>query len=138
MLCRRNLEKISLAIQRYQIDHEGRRPETLEDLVGTYLEKDDLICPFFKQRNPDYGKMEPTYVYLSSEVPMNAPADAILAYCGNPQAHNNEGTNVLYADGRVGWLNMNEFRKKLDEQRERFGYGPSLSPEEPSPDSTEE
>jgi prepilin-type processing-associated H-X9-DG protein len=119
-MCASNLRQIGQAILLYCNENNSTYPDTL----GTLLLTEDItaevfICPLTnvpRSTAPttraqadeiDSGKCT-SYIYLGKG--MNArtvPADAVIAY--EPLSnHGGDGTNVLFGDGHVEFLNKTE------------------------------
>ncbi len=93
--CTENLQSVGTALQRYRGDHGGRYPQTLEELVPTYLtDKSVLKCP-----TDSAVRREVSYAYTPP--PGGAPANAIVVRCDLHNIAGQEMHIVLQADGKV-------------------------------------
>ncbi|MFH0953245.1 MAG: hypothetical protein V1873_02835 [Verrucomicrobiota bacterium] len=85
-----NLRQVGAALKMYAADNEGNLPDTLDDLVGRYVESDKVLI------DPETGeRME----YYGAGLKDNqVRADMPLA-----MSSQKEGATVLLADGSVQW-----------------------------------
>ncbi len=111
-----NLHGIGKCIVLYRGLYEDRPPPDLaalleENMISTTRM---FVSPVSGREPPRYedGKLigEMDYVYMP--LPANAPGDLIMVY-ERPENYRGKNTNVLYADGRVEWVDKNTFEARL-------------------------
>ena len=108
--CASNMHQIGLGILLYQQDHQQQYPPDLATLWQTeQLSGPVFVCPSSND-TPAASPAQLTsgghlsYVYLPP-APNTVPnANAPVLY-ENGADHGNDGTNVLFGDGHVSWLN---------------------------------
>ena len=139
--CLSNLRQIGQALQMYAAENAGRLP----DDFSTLLVKEDLTSAVFNcPRSNDVPAEGATpqeqaenlkkpdrcsYRYFGKGLSLPLPDDRILAL--EPlENHEGEGMNVLYADGRVEWVNASEAAGAM--QKATTPPSPSTSPAPPS------
>lgn len=125
LVCGSNLKGIGTSLQIYQAEH-GRLPDaafrTLVD--GGEVTLKQLICPSSGKTVEDIEKdLHACYVLVGengslwSELP--SPADTIVAY--EREHHGGEGGHVLYADGRVEFIQpYSEVLRRVEESQRRL------------------
>ena len=99
----------------YANENGGHLPDGFEQLLLTQdLTSEVFCCP---SGNDERATGETTadvanalshpghlsYVYAGKGLDASAPKDAVIAY-ENPDSHNKDGMNVLYADGHVEFV----------------------------------
>ena len=127
--CASNLRQIGQAMLLYANENAGRYPPTIGLLLATQdMTSECFVCPSSDlDKAPGATNAQQatalaatpakhlSYVYLAAGQTLNgSPADAIHAY-EPPANHDDDGMNVLYADGRVEWLNIAEAKRVLAE-----------------------
>jgi prepilin-type processing-associated H-X9-DG protein len=111
-----NLKGIGTACLTYAEENQGKLPPDLETLV-----KDNAISE--KQRVSPRGKPgEVSYIYIGAGQKNTQDPRNIVAY-EKPEYSDGEGTNVLFLDGHVKWMDMDAFKTALEETSERLGRG---------------
>ncbi len=100
-----NLKGIGTALAMYNAEFMAY-PTTLDVLEDYGIAGKTLQSP--SAEGTDIK--QPHYVYIP--LPETAPGTLVMAY-EKPEINGNEGTNVLYADGRVAWVDMETFKKEL-------------------------
>ena len=119
--CARKLFSIGKEILNYTQDHNGAYPDSFEDLMGSYLEPNDLICPL-TNNNPQ-PELPVSYwssyilVHHINSVDLNSPdspSNIIVAYCP-PENHPDNVAYVLFADFLIRECKKDEFLKLLKE-----------------------
>ncbi|MBN1764599.1 MAG: hypothetical protein JW860_05025 [Sedimentisphaerales bacterium] len=108
VICANQLKSLGMAVMIYKNDHKDMNPPNLEGLV----EKADvtpemLQCP----------QSRDLYVYRGADLEDNACAEMILAY-DKLSYHNNQGRNVLWADGHVEWMREEDFQKAIEKDNQ--------------------
>lgn len=112
--CASNMRQIGQAILLYANEHKGQYPPDLGTLVMTEdITVECFVCPGGATRIPpnragmkpqelaDWVNKNSDYVFAGQGLNMNkAPAEQVVLY-EKPQAHRNDGMNMLYADGHV-------------------------------------
>jgi prepilin-type processing-associated H-X9-DG protein len=122
--CAGNERQIGQAILLYANEHKGRYPQDLGTLVKSEpIDLDAFICPASGDSVPQNIRTAPkdaqatwvndnsNFVYIGQGLNFNAPADAVVLY-ERADNHDQEGMNMLYADGHVEWNEM-EVAEKL-------------------------
>lgn len=96
LVCRENMEEISIALRLYASEHNGRFPTALGELLKEGYLADEKIfdCP----NDPHIGNAEnPDYEYTSG-CDIHSPSRMILISDATP--HKNK-RHVLYINGRI-------------------------------------
>ena len=109
----------------YTNDYQGKTPPDFTPLLkGDYLSNAKmLVSPTSGHKPPEIikgkliGKID--YIFLApsmrlADIP--SPSQTIIAY-EKPKINKNEGTNVLFADLHVEWLEMSRFNKLLKDSQ---------------------
>ncbi len=115
-----NLRSIGSAMSIYLTAKDGQAPPDLMTLKKTRMIQAEH---FFSPSNPRGRRIDAAgnpippfdYVYLAAKK-KNLPSKTIVAF-EKPTLNQNEGTNVLYFDGSVKWLTMEQFRVQLEKSR---------------------
>jgi len=128
--CASNLRQIGVAIDQYARDHDGKCPDDFADL----LLNDDItaavfVCPSAADI-PASGRSQQeiarnlkkpgccSYLYFAKGV--RAPWEPTRVLATEPlENHGEDGINVLYGDGHVGWVG----RKEAEELLRKLGVG---------------
>jgi prepilin-type processing-associated H-X9-DG protein len=99
----------------YAHENGGRFPDNFEQLLLTQdITSEVFCCPSSNDERvtgetpADVAQAlsQPghlSYVYAGKGLNASAPKDAVIAY-ENPDSHNKDGMNVLYADGNVEFV----------------------------------
>ena len=121
--CRSNLHMIGLGCQEYARDHDGRFPNSLDELYPGYVDNRRVFtCPLLRERKDArrYG--------FESGLRAEMPEDYVLAYDRahrHPMAgRDGEGRNVVLLNGELEWwpaAREAEFQKRLAAQRAEAG-----------------
>ena len=114
--CSANMRQIGQALILYANSNGSHYPDKLEVLVlaDTTLQSNVFICPDDKKTPPDGSSAQTmaagiasgqhtSYIYVGNGLTLSEPSDSILLY-ERITNHDNEGMNVLYADGHVDWV----------------------------------
>lgn len=120
--CASNLRMMGQATLLYGTNHQNAYPPD----QGTMLDQVDLvpemfICPSASEADAGSGipreewsawaNEHSHYVYLGAGMKLTeTDAATVIAY-DRPQNHDDEGINVLFGDGHVSWLNLNDARE---------------------------
>lgn len=104
-----NLRAIGMGCLLYANDHQGRFPETLEQLVQQDLLPHQLRSP----RDPAEDGEEPSYILIRGQT-SSAPPQNVLAH---ERLFGQERVPTLFVDGHVELLEVPELRRRLDRQR---------------------
>ena len=114
--CASNLRQIGQGIMLYAWDHQGRWPDTLDELiVKADLPPYVFVCPSSyataapgatseEQARNLYNGGHLSFVYLGKGLRDPVDADRVIAY-EVPGHHETPGMNVLFGDGHVEWFN---------------------------------
>ena len=120
--CSRKLFSNGMAILNYTHDHNEAYPDSFEDLIGSYLEPNDLICPLTKNKPQSELPVSDwssyilvTHINSVDFNSPNSPSDIIVAYCP-PENHPDNVAQVLFTDFRITRYKKDEFLKLLKEQ----------------------
>jgi prepilin-type processing-associated H-X9-DG protein len=118
--CASNQRQIGQAILLYANEHGGKYPDRLEDLflAGADVVSELFCCPSSNDEKAlgqtmaeiaanlsQPGRL--SYVYLGKGLTTSSPPETPVLY--EPIAnHDNDGGNVLFADGHVEWYSRKE------------------------------
>ncbi|MHC4983550.1 MAG: H-X9-DG-CTERM domain-containing protein [Planctomycetota bacterium] len=109
------LRHIAWAVRTYITENKQSPPSLLKLVEEGRMTADALLSPSSGREEiktdesgtpTEPGDLE--YIVLPTE----APGDLVRAY-EKPEINDNEGANVLFADGSVKWLDMADFEKAL-------------------------
>lgn len=115
--CESNLRQISAALIMYTNAHHKHFPDSLEDLVKAdpRLSPSLFVCPASGKTPATRATLSSgiasgqhcSYIYLGKGLENDASGDTVVMY--EPLAdHHRSGMNVLFADGRVEFLNRDD------------------------------
>lgn len=113
-MCASNLRQIGAAIEFHKTEHDGRYPSSFAELLQTQdISIDLFICPASNTSSPTtWPSAWPDacgdYIYLGSGLRSDVPGDIVVAYERVYEFHKGT-TNVLFTDGRVVSLALDEF-----------------------------
>jgi len=117
--CASNERQIGQALLLYAESLGGRYPDRLEDALLTQdITAEVFCCPSSNdEKSPGATPQEQaahlseahhlSYVYLGKGMTTAAPAEAVLLYEITAN-HDEDGGNVLFADGHIEWFNKRE------------------------------
>jgi hypothetical protein len=124
-----NMRQIGQGVMLYANDHNGNYPANLAPLV---LEADlhpdvffspnsgNTIPPDIRRKDAkevaDYISKNSDYIYLGAKLNTKTPADQILAY-EKPHVNGGSGINVLFNDGHVDWMNVQQAMDQVKKQQ---------------------
>lgn len=118
-----NLRQIGIATQMYANDHKGEMPSSLGELIkGKYVESVDVFLdpnariepkPEKPDEQAEWVDEHAAYKWLGKGVKLEgvATADKVIAH--EKLEEHFDGVNVLFADGHVEWLNIEEARRVI-------------------------
>ncbi len=119
--CSRKLFSNGMAILNYTHDHNETYPDSFEDLIGSYLEPNDLICPLTKNKpQPELPVSDWSSYILVPHINSvdfnspNSPGNVIVAYCP-PENHPDNVAEVLFIDFLIQGCKKDKFLKLLKE-----------------------
>ena len=115
-----NLRSIGQAIRIYAYEHNGRFPASLDVLI-----EESLITPQ-QLVSPRQDNDEVSYVYIAGQDEDSHPNN-VVAY---ERMLDEEGTNVLFLDGRVEWMRPDLFATYLADTKARVKQAAEQAPEE--------
>lgn len=107
-----NLSGIGQGCFVYANDHEGEFPPDLQTLLDENYLMDDAVL-----HSPRHAPDERSYVYVAGQHSDTADYRNVLAY---EIPVDDEGTNVLFADGHVQWMKLPRFKLELRQTYERL------------------
>ncbi len=113
--CQENLKTVGTALRQYAFDHNGhypQGPQWYKNLDWRYLKGlGAFSCPSRPAvRDPGQNAMD--YVYNPDRVNIHSGEDCPLLW-DMRGSHNGFGRNVLFAGGRVSWVEEDEFERIL-------------------------
>ena len=121
--CASNMRQIGQALQMWANDHGGNFPNQLSDVLDEDLTASVFNCPDTDD-TPATGATTRaiaadvtagghlSYIYLGKGLTTQAASDVVLLY--EPLAnHQNQGMNVLFADGHVDFLQAKDVQPLL-------------------------
>jgi prepilin-type processing-associated H-X9-DG protein len=112
--CASNERQIGQAIELYAKEHGGKFPDTLADLLLTQdMTAEVFVCPSSNGEKALGNTVEEqaknlvapkslSYIYLGKGLTTAAAADTPVLY-EDLMDHDDDGANVLFADGHVEW-----------------------------------
>jgi len=146
LICANNLMQVGTGLAIYAYDHGGILPPDLACLISdANCLADIFICPSSSNREASGATAQQTtaafradmkrhcsYVFVTPAAhvttgfDLKVPADTVLAY-ESLHHHQNEGINILLADGSVQWLNNTQATAVLADLSAGKNPPPSLS-----------
>lgn len=135
--CAANMKQIGLAMMLYSNENKGNYPPDLGTLFLTEdVAPNVFVCPTSKDNlavppspapgTPDYEKWrndvaavinrDSDYVYLGKGKNATAGADVIVLH-EKPNAHNGLGMNLLFGDGHVEFMRMQDALQMIENQK---------------------
>ena len=111
-----NLKQIGMGCMIYAGDHDGTFPPSLEVLVQEDILEADMLISSLREKGID----GPGYLYIASQTEANDPRN-VLAYDNPAGLQANDGVNVLYVDGHVQFVPLDELDAELIQTKERLG-----------------
>jgi len=131
--CASNERQIGQAILLYANDNQGKYPPDL----GTLLKTEDItaevfVCPSGNNevppdlKTPDqlaqWVNEHSDYIYIGKGQTSSINAQRIVVY-EKPDAHGNDGMNILYGDGHVEFQTMIAAKQAIDQQENAGQHG---------------
>jgi len=126
LTCASNLRQIGQGVQMYANENHGVYPPDVATLLLTQdLTSEAFICGATHDTRANGPTTQAiaadltagghlSYVYCGKGLNLESPAAAVVAY--EPMTnHGGAGTNVLYADGHVDWLDAKQARTLINE-----------------------
>lgn len=125
--CGNNLRSIGQAVVLYQGAKNGKMPKSLgAAMIETdAITLDTLVCPSSNNDAPageltdeqkiDWANQHASYILLDiSKLKMDdLRADRVMAF-EKPDNHDGDGINILYCDGHVDWVTLNEAKTQIE------------------------
>lgn len=123
--CSSNLRSIGQAVQMYANENRGVFPPDFATLLLTQdVTSEVFVCYATNDERAEGPTTQAiadqlsagghlSYVYTGKGMTLKSPANAVLAY--EPLTNHGNGMNVLFADGRVNWIDPVQGRKLLAE-----------------------
>ena len=106
--CRNNLRFIGEALRRYAGDHDGRYPASLYELAPAYADQAILSCPGAAKYSAQHNSYAFPYAGMR-----DVPDGAAVVHDSSTENHEGRGGLVLYANGRVEWMNARDFEQLI-------------------------
>ena len=121
-LCREKLHDLYVAASLYSWNQGNSFPPSLGDLLEKTRGPWTFICPSSGHLPGDINEIASwtDYGYVSNLSRSDGHPGRVLAFC-TPENHAGEGANVLFVDGSVRWLPVEEFRKLTNTPSLFFG-----------------
>jgi type II secretion system protein G len=117
-----NLKGIGMGLYTYASEHDDKFPDSLQVLVDNGgMSPKALISPL------EQADVTSSYIYIPGQG-TEADQRNVIAY-ENPENYDNEGTTVLFADSHVEYVNMEQFKKLLQDTYRRLGREVPETPE---------
>jgi prepilin-type processing-associated H-X9-DG protein len=112
-----NLRQVGQAAQIYSNENQGKYPPDLATLSRVQdLSPDALKSPFGPAKGGGGDLVWVPYTGANPLKAQGAAREVIVAY-DRAALEQGDGTNVLYADGRVEWLAPEAFKRGLEESK---------------------
>jgi prepilin-type processing-associated H-X9-DG protein len=106
-----NLKNIGMACHMYAADHQDKFPDDFQTLID-----EGLLDPKLLISPRDDGGATCSFILIPDQKATNDPRN-VLAY---EKLISDEGTNALFADGHVQWLNGDGFKEHLRQTCQRL------------------
>jgi prepilin-type processing-associated H-X9-DG protein len=141
-----NLREIGQGILLYSNDHQGNYPPDLAILVSTEnLEPQVFVAPNSGTQMPpgltgndlaNWIDNNSDYTYAGAGLKMGAADPGTVVAYEKDQVNNNQGMNILFADGHVEWFPADQGHQIIQQGREVPPQpSPQQSPSPPAPGS---
>lgn len=133
VMCGSNLRQLGQGLQLYAQDNGGLFPPDLQTLAGTQpIELAAMVCPSTNDSKPKNVASigDPaacSYIYVDTGLTSKAKPDCILAL-EDPANHELRGGNVLFVDGHVEFILLDEIQHILNELNAGRNPPTNLSP----------
>jgi prepilin-type N-terminal cleavage/methylation domain-containing protein len=125
-MCANNLRSIAIALHSYALEHGGEFPQDLSDLYPDHIsDLKTFICPSDMDASDiaqDGSDIDVTTSYLYSRGwGERDPLDTILVcdkndIFGKDTNHDGEGGNVAYLNGKVKWVDTDDWVNPVDKE----------------------
>lgn len=115
--CANNLKQLGLAVIMWRGDHTNALPRNWSKMARYIGHHSNLlVCPDSGHEPGDIATATQwsDYRLVTNPAPL-AEDEAVLAYC-SPTNHDDKGASVVFLDGHVEWLNVDECRTVLQKQ----------------------
>ena len=119
MHCASNLRQIGQAIQLYCQDFKAYPPDLRAVVQTQQISTEVFTCTSSSDvKAPSAAALGSSgtcsYIYVGASLPLNVPPDAIVIL-EDPANHDMDGSNVLYADGHVVWVDFPNLAQALSD-----------------------
>lgn len=110
--CVSNLKQIGLAARMYSADHQEVFPNELKSLTAYIGNSPELfICPAKRRKAGELAAVDEwaDYVIVPNRKESD-PANTVLGF-SKPHCYPGKGGNILFVDGHVEWVSLDEYNK---------------------------
>jgi prepilin-type processing-associated H-X9-DG protein len=136
MKCSSNLRQIGQGIELYAKEHGGKYPDDIQQLIiHADVNPEVLICPSSNHERATgattqelaanaHKDLHHSYLYLGKGLVQPVKAELVIAY-ERKRNHEDDGMNVLFADGHFEWFAAESMKKLMAQIDE--GGGKAIS-----------
>jgi hypothetical protein len=119
--CHANFCFIDKAMRMYAMDHSGSHATDISSLTNYLWTSHNYTCPTIKTPVGGITNVATwsNYIYLFG-LTESDPSSCVQAFCP-PGAHKGRGANVLFLNGSVAWLTIDEFVALTNNPSSFFG-----------------
>jgi prepilin-type processing-associated H-X9-DG protein len=135
--CGSNMRQIGQGILLHANENRGRYPENLGILLNQDLTPDVFVCPSGSNGLPaniaqmkreeimEWINANADYVYVGQGLNTTAGPDVLVLY-EKPDAHGQQGMNMLFGDGHVDFVSMQAAQQQIAKAQQRMQRRPAL------------